>query len=136
MSEIQTAILTKFNLVIGVHKAGLKEALTAKALPPNAFFGALKSQLKKQDETEFAAALMASEKAAPMPHIQAEALDSTQPATEPAAAKPLPAPPPDAGGRAPGSTTTTPCPGSIRSAARTARIGCTTATSARSRNSA
>lgn len=94
MSEIQTAILTKFNLVIGVHKAGLKEALTAKALPPNAFFGALKSQLKKQDETEFAAALMASEKAAPMPHIQAEALDSTQPATEPAAAKPLPAPPP------------------------------------------
>ena len=90
MSEIQAAILTKFNLVIGAHKADLKEALAARTLPPTAFFGVLNSQLKQQAEAEVAADLMPSGKVINMPLIQADEAESIHTASEPAAQMPSP----------------------------------------------
>ena len=81
MAEIQAAMLAKFNLVAGAHKAGFKGALMAD-VQKDAFFGVLQSQLANTDSDAELAVPALLGNAVKMPPIRVSAADPAQPAAD------------------------------------------------------
>ena len=81
MAEIQAAMLAKFNLVAGAHKAGFKGALMAD-VQKDAFFGVLQSQLANTDSDAELAVPTLLGNAVKMPPIRVNAADPAQPAAD------------------------------------------------------
>jgi flagellar hook-length control protein FliK len=81
MAEIQAAMLAKFNLVAGAHKAGFKGALMAD-VQKDAFFGVLQSQLANTDSDAELAVPVLLGNAVKMPPIRVSVADTAQPAAD------------------------------------------------------